>query len=68
MPNVGHSIRAFRPSHYGQADEYVEEVQLEKLANLEVYAHRAEAGLPLFEDPCGIPGGVRPAKKVVSRR
>jgi hypothetical protein len=50
MSNVSQSIRAFRPSHCAPADEVEEEtVQLEKLANLALYAIRARAGLPLFD-------------------
>ena len=42
-------MRAFRPSHFAPAEEYEEEHQHVKDSNVEVYAKRAAAGVPLFE-------------------
>jgi hypothetical protein len=44
-------MRAFRPSQYAPVDEYEyeEEQQRDKEANMERYAKRAQAGMPLFE-------------------
>jgi hypothetical protein len=44
-------MRAFRPSRFAPVDEYEEEHQLAKDANVEVYAKRAAAGMPLFDRP-----------------
>jgi hypothetical protein len=66
MPNVSHSIRAFRPSRYAPADECEEELQREKLANMELYASRAEAGLPLFDAASHFVGAAVAGKRLVS--
>lgn len=42
-------MRAFRPSRFAPAEEYDEENQRIKDANLERYTKRAEKGTPLFE-------------------
>jgi len=42
-------MRAFRPSRFAPAEEYDEDDQRIKEANLERYAKRAEKGTPLFE-------------------
>ena len=42
-------MRAFRPSRFAPAEEYDEDNQRIKAANLERYAKRAEKGTPLFE-------------------
>lgn len=42
-------MRAFRPSRFAPAEEYDEENQRIKDANLERYAKRAGKGAPLFE-------------------
>ena len=42
-------MRAFRPSRFAPAEEYEEDNQRIKAANLERYAKRAEKGNPLFE-------------------
>ena len=47
----GRPIRGDRPSRYGLPDEDCEEAEIIRLSNLEVYASRASAGLPIFEDP-----------------
>ena len=57
MSKRGCCMRAFRPSHYAPMDEYDEEEQRMKDANVLRYAERAEARLPLFD---GITGGMDP--------
>lgn len=42
-------MRAFRPSQFGRNDEVDEEAEQVKLENVQLYAQRARAGLPLFE-------------------
>jgi hypothetical protein len=42
-------MRAFRPSEYGRHDEADEENDRVRLDNVQRYAQRAQAGLPLFE-------------------
>lgn len=42
-------MRAFRPSRFAPAEEYDEDSQRIKDANLDRYAKRAEKGTPLFE-------------------
>ena len=42
-------MRAFRPSRFASAEEYDEDSQRIKDANVERYAKRAEKGTPLFE-------------------
>ena len=49
MMNGGRCMRAFRPSYYSAAEEHDEAVIQAKLLNLEAYAARVAAGLPLFE-------------------
>jgi len=49
-PDGGRRIRGYRPSRYGQPDEDNDRAQAVRLANLEVYAERASAGQPIFED------------------
>ncbi len=52
MPTEGgRPIRGYRPSRFGLADQESEEAEVVRLSNLEVYARRASAGLPIFEDP-----------------
>jgi len=43
-------MRAYRPSRFARDDEYHEDVEREKQKNVEIYAERAKAGLPLFVD------------------
>ena len=46
----GRTYRAFRPSRFGRRDDDMEEDGQEaRQAMLSVYAQRAQAGLPLFE-------------------
>jgi hypothetical protein len=42
-------MRAFRPSRFSPEEEYDEDSQRIKDANLERYTKRAEKGTPLFE-------------------
>jgi hypothetical protein len=42
-------MRAFRPSRFAPAEEYDEDDERIKAANLERYAKRAENGTPLFD-------------------
>jgi len=42
-------MRAFRPSRFAPADEFEEDNQRIKAANLERYTRRAEKGTPLFK-------------------
>ena len=44
-------MRAFRPSRFAPAEEYEEEDQRAKDAKVELYAKRAQAGMPLFDRP-----------------
>lgn len=46
----GRPVRGYRPSRFGLFDEECEEAEVIRLSNLEVYARRASAGLPIFED------------------
>ena len=46
----GRPVRGCRPSYRGSNDEPCEEAELVRLANIEQYAKRASAGLPIFED------------------
>jgi hypothetical protein len=45
----GRPVRGYRPGRYG-LDEAEAEDQLVRLANLELYSRRAQAGLPIFEE------------------
>lgn len=47
-------MRAFRPSRFAPVEEYEEDYQSDKAANVQIYAKRAEMGVPLFEP---LPGG-----------
>ena len=49
-PDGGRRIRGYRPSRYGQPEEENDQAQAVRQANLEVYAQRASAGQPIFED------------------
>jgi len=49
-PDGGRRIRGCRPSRYGQPEEDTDRAQAVRQANLEVYAQRASAGQPIFED------------------
>ncbi|MDY7009712.1 MAG: hypothetical protein SVV80_03035 [Planctomycetota bacterium] len=43
-------IRGFRPGRYGLPEEETEEDQILRMANVEIYAERVRAGLPIFRD------------------
>ena len=47
----GRPIRGFRPGRYGVSEEECDEAEVVRLANVELYARRVRAGLPLFEEP-----------------
>jgi hypothetical protein len=47
-------MRAFRPSRFAPAEEFDEDNQRIKAANLERYTKRAENGTPLFERVCSM--------------
>ncbi len=47
----GRPIRGCRPGRYGVPDEECDEAEAVRLANVEAYAKRVRAGLPLFEEP-----------------
>jgi len=42
-------MRAFRPSRFASTEEFEEDNQRIKAANIERYAKRAEKGTPLFK-------------------
>jgi len=46
--STARTLKAFRPSRFGPADEYDEDQQRIKAANLECYIKRAEKGSPIF--------------------
>lgn len=52
----GQPIRGYRPSRFGLMDMEPEEEERIRSANVEVYARRVRAGLPVFDEP-----GARPA-------
>jgi len=52
MPMDGsRRVRGCRPSRYGLQEQASEEAEVVRLSNLDVYAKRASAGLPIFEEP-----------------
>lgn len=42
-------MRGFRPSRFSPVDEFEEDHQRDKDSNVQRYARRAEAGMPLFD-------------------
>lgn len=42
-------MRAFRPSRFASLEDYEEDHQADKDVNVQRYAKRAEAGMPLFD-------------------
>jgi len=42
-------MRAFRPSRFAPMEEYEEDYERDKAANVQRYAKRAELGIPLFD-------------------
>lgn len=58
----GRLVRGFRPSHFGVEEEPCEEAELVRLANIETYARRASAGLPIFEDSVELPASLLTVK------
>ena len=57
-------MRAFRPSHFSQEEDYSEDADRAKQDNLQVYTQRAQMGLPLFGSV--VPQLSHPAKRVVA--
>ena len=49
------SVRGYRPSQVAPLDEENDEREVVRLANLERYISRAQAGLPIFDDPVSVP-------------
>lgn len=44
------TLKAFRPSQFGDQENDNPESEMVRLANLRKYAQRAQAGLPIFEE------------------
>ena len=49
------SLRGYRPGRYGLPEEASEEAQIHRLANVEIYARRVRAGLPIFRNAKDFP-------------
>jgi hypothetical protein len=47
----GRPIRGCRPGKYSIPEEECDEAEVVRLANVEAYARRVRAGLPIFEEP-----------------
>ena len=47
----GRPIRGGRPGRYGASEDECDEAEVVRLANVELYARRVSAGLPIFEEP-----------------
>ena len=47
----GRPIRGGRPGRYGATEDDCDEAEVVRLANVELYARRVSAGLPIFEEP-----------------
>ena len=47
----GRYIRGGRPGRYGASEDECDEAEVVRLANVELYARRVSAGLPIFEEP-----------------
>jgi hypothetical protein len=41
-------MRAFRPSYFAREEDFSDEADQTKQDNVQIYAKRAQAGLPLF--------------------
>ena len=41
-------IRGYRPGRYGLPEEEDDQAQVTRMANVEIYAKRVKAGLPIF--------------------
>ncbi len=54
-------MRAFRPSHFSQEEDYDEDADRARQDNLRIYTLRAQAGLPLF-------GGIVPELSQLAKR
>ncbi len=53
----GWPIRGGRPGRYGSPEDECDEAEVVRLANVELYARRVSAGLPIFEEPTMDPIG-----------
>jgi hypothetical protein len=49
LSQPGRPVRGYRPGRYGLDEDEGEDQQV-RLANVEVYSRRAQAGLPIFEE------------------
>jgi len=49
------SLRGYRPGRYGLPEDASAEAQITRLANVEIYARRVRAGLPIFRKTRDIP-------------
>ena len=47
----GRPIRGSRPGRYGLTEDNGDEAEIVRMANVELYARRVRAGLPIFEEP-----------------
>jgi hypothetical protein len=56
---AGRSVRAYRPSRCVSHEQFEDDAERDRLANLALYALRAEAGLPLFDQPAAEPAPVQ---------
>ena len=52
----GRPIRGGRPGRHGASEEECDEAEVVRLANVELYARRVSAGLPIFEEPADAMG------------
>jgi hypothetical protein len=57
------NIKAFRPSHVAEQEEFGELGDREREAKLRQYSIRAQAGLPLFDSEMAQQANRLPAKK-----
>jgi hypothetical protein len=62
----GRPIRGYRPSVFGLPEDECEEAEIIRLANLELYARRASAGLPIFDDIDGTSPSVKAKRGVTA--
>ena len=49
------SLRGYRPGRYGLSEDASDEAQITRLANVEIYARRVRAGLPIFRKTKDVP-------------
>jgi hypothetical protein len=63
LSQPGRPVRGYRPGRYGLDDNEGEDQQV-RLANLELYSQRAQAGLPIFDEDQRVLAAVHKLKKV----